>query len=69
MGINRIEGLVYGVDEIEKCTQFLDEQGLEKKENNAKGATLCNAMAQPIITIGFSLTEVTGRCLITLPLR
>jgi hypothetical protein len=49
MGINRIEGLVYGVDDIEKCTQFLDEWGLEKHETNAKGATFTTLENQTFI--------------------
>ena len=49
MGINRIEGLVYGVDDIETCTRFLDDWGLENKEGGAKGATFTTLENQTFI--------------------
>jgi len=49
MGINRIEGLVFGVDNIEKCTGFLDQWGLEKQEASEKGAIFTTLENQTII--------------------
>ena len=49
MGINRVESLVYGVDDIEKCTRFLDDWGLEKRDSGKSGATFATLENQTFI--------------------
>ena len=38
MSIDRVEGLVYGVQDVETCTRFLDDWGMEKMEAGKTGA-------------------------------
>ena len=38
MSIDRVEGLVYGVQDVETCTRFLDDWGMEKVEAGKTGA-------------------------------
>ena len=38
MSIDRVEGLVYGVEDVAACTTFLDDWGMEKLSGTASGA-------------------------------
>ena len=38
MSIDRVEGLVYGVEDINTCIRFLDDWGMEKVETGEPGA-------------------------------
>ena len=49
MTINRLESLVFGVDDVALCTTFLEQWGLEKVESGALGATFQTIENQPVI--------------------
>lgn len=49
MSIDRVEGLVYGVDDVETCIRFMDDWGMTKIEAGEKGAVFETLEGQPAI--------------------
>ena len=43
MNITGLDGIVYGVEELDRCIEFWDDFGLNKREASADGARFTTA--------------------------
>ena len=52
MSIDRVESLVYGVEDMEACVRFLGDWGLEQVESGLHGATFRTPENQHVVLLG-----------------